>query len=182
MFLTANPNMRALAQSSGLRKAATLTLVNSAGQDSATFCGKEGPWMLITRRNSASERGFERRLNTGKTYFEYLRPRCLGVLSPWLLTLLRRKPHENRFPFETAILQGPAQLLSTNKCRGHRRASGFLSVEGWNQYWPLAPYIPTEAVVGSQSGKTTKIVLAALSTRPWFNKLWTENMEWRVRF
>lgn len=154
MFLTANPNMRALAQSSGLRKAATLTLVNSAGQDSATFCGKEGPWMLITRRNSASERGFERRLNTGKTYFEYLRPRCLGVLSPWLLTLLRRKPHENRFPLRLQFCKGQhsySALTNAGGTGGHL-VSFLLRAEINTGPW-LPTFLPKQLWVVRENNK-----------------------------
>ena len=62
----------------------------------------------------------------------------------------RRKPHENKFLFEDTILQGPRQFLRINKTWRNRVASGFLSADGWNQYWPLAPYIPIEAPVDRQ--------------------------------
>ena len=41
-------------------------LVDSAARSSPTFCGKRNPWMLITRRNSALGRCFERGLTHEK--------------------------------------------------------------------------------------------------------------------
>lgn len=67
--------------------------------------------------------------STQQKHTEHLRPRCLSA-QPMAINSFKKKPHENKFLFEVAILQGPGQLLSIKKSLRPRRASGFLSADG----------------------------------------------------
>jgi len=83
--------------------------------------------MLITRKNSAIGRCFERGL-TGKTHFEHLRPRYLRLLSPGLLTLLRgESPTKAGFCSRLQFSKGLDSYLTPSNAEGtDRRLVSFL--------------------------------------------------------